>query len=798
MGRKQLILTLVCTVSGLFVWEGPTGELSAATVYAAELPDTQIDALVKSAFQQYRESWQISAELGAQLDQHHKQLLAVVDKGISTNGSVLAEREGAEQTEPAIEWNFWLNLAKRLNDPSLLPALYTWLSASEIPDRYLYQETLLQLIPQGKEQQLLSYLPEASSDGAFTILMTLSEREKITDSQLEQWYLPYRDKPQWEGFINFLSAKSDYADLLAKWYDDPALSVEQQRQIAQALLGDDHLDLLRDIAMSTKDIYTEQLIDAFLLRNHGDRKAAERLIASSEQNGFLVSVDGLTEKTLAELYPDSMLSKGIAEYRKIRGQVYFYQEAEGDWYAYQSYGEDFAQPVQAIAKWTAFLNKFPLHPAADDAAYRLARCYQQTGNFAQALHWFLQAQKSGDRDLSYDAFGQFLYVLDTEMADGRGVHSADVQLPAWTKAWIDYSQAVERLRQGAYAEANEALKQFLAQYKGKDLFQPALLSADLNSTVASSAERYPFWEEVSKQQRLANELANLRSQATNATGEERARLQYKLAALIYREPLLFYNHLWLGGRQSFFWFGQIKTMDYNETLADYIGRFNNYSQAIKAFSTVDLNVADPETAAKTLYSLALSNSKLLEYGEEVRYYASRVELGEQLLGYCHTLTERYPQSALADDALLLAYYYSLDRAYLQQVVQNYPQGDMVTTAKELLIAKQERANDPLRSYLPYQTVDVTDWRVPSDIKDWVEQNKQNPQYRDWKRSGDWAYIYIASKETEGVYFQAAADRQGVTFGFSRYALPKAWQKQEQVIRLPYRFIQQKSLVWEQN
>jgi tetratricopeptide (TPR) repeat protein len=559
------------------------------------------------------------------------------------------------------------------------------------------------------------------------------------------------------------------------------------------------LPLLRSVAETTEDITTEQLIDSYLVREHGDVAAARRLHESGMKHGFSVSLDGLTERFLADHFPNGKLRQGIEAYEKIRGVPYFYHmEIGGTWLSYQSRGDDFDNPREAKGRWLSFMENNPNHPALDDAAYRLARCYQQLGEYERALYWFHEAKSMGDRDLFYDTNGHYLFVLDVDMTAAQLAQLDTSRLPAWTKPWAAYSLAVEYLRERKYAQASAALQQFVDTYEKDD----AKLFGHEKQTALLRTKEYPFWQQVKEQLSLAKTLADMQAGVERASGAEKARRQYELAALIYHNPLLYYNHLWRGERQDFFWFGQIKQMEYNERLDQYIGRFNHLVQAIDVFSGINLNEADAVTGAKTLYSLMVAHSKLLEYGEEVKYYASKAMLGERILENGRKLLKLYPDSEFADDALLLMYAYTNDAALLQELLTRYPQSDQAGKAKQLAqenSAQKERTNwrDPLRSTLPYQTLDTDDWRIPAKVKDWMAQWKGKVGQRTM-RDGEWLYAYIVPKAGERAYVTIETDRNGVYFQYAGEPLTQSATHPDHgdvLIRLPYRFVQHAPVTW---
>jgi hypothetical protein len=476
-------------------------------------------------------------------------------------------------------------------------------------------------------------------------------------------------------------------DGLMRWFAQEGLPDEMKRQalalILNRPLAEPQLAWLRDMAQHTDDTAMEQMIDMVLLRNYGDSQAAARLIDSGEREGFRVPLDYEAEKELARRYPDSRLAAGIASYEHIRGAAYFFADNLNDGYLYQNEGDDFADPEKAIPQWLAFLRDFPLHPSADDAAYRLARCYQKLGLYREALHGFDQAMRTGDGDMTYEAKGLFLYVLDVDMT-GEDLQKLDAAaLPAWSGPWVAYTRAVNVLRDGDFADAAKQLSDFIAAYDGADLFAPLPRDMKQKDGYAPGGE-YQFWDKVKEQQRLAETLAALQRDIDGSDGKEKTAKQYALGAAVYRQPLLFYNHLWRGTRQNFFWIGQVGSMQDDASLKRFILRFNHLVRAGEIFSSIDLNEADPDLAAKTLFSLALCKSKLIDYGQEIAYMASDQQLEQEMIQTLQELLRRFPDSELADDALMLMYVYNGDIRQLHELLERYPNGDQAEKAKLLL------------------------------------------------------------------------------------------------------------------
>ncbi len=645
---------------------------------AGEQSESAFERLLLAAQAEFRDNGTLTAETADRFRQRKEMAVPIVVERLSLR-------------TPTDDIPFWLAVAQAVEDEGMLEPLLRWLPEppAGFYEHFLWREAFFQAlsayITEDNQADLIRQMDGTNAQSAALILELLESKHLLTEERIQAWEDRYFGRPPFEGIVQFLMM-SRKNEALMRLYDRKNLSAADRRRVVESLawsspFGTSERTWLRRQARQTDDPYIEQLIDAQLVWKHGDREAAARLYDSGDKHGFALPLFSEVERFLVNTVPDGTLAQGIRQYEQVRGRSYFIRPEGG---GYEPGGDDYDQPERAIPRWEAFLRDYPLHPAADDAAYRLARCYEMTGEYEKALYWFNQAVGLGDRDMIYDAEGLFLYVLDVEMTSADFARWDGRSLPAWVAPWAAYSQAVERMRDRDYGQAVEELKAFIAEYDGQDVFQ-GVFDADPESAMAgrTGGESYPFWERVKEQLGLAEQLMALDRAAKEAEGPDRARKQYELAAAIYHQPLLYYNHLWRGERQTFFWFGHIKTMGGNEALGRYIARFNHLVQAQAAFAQIDPDQADAETGAKTLFSMALGYGKLIEYGDEIAFYDTDAHLAQQLVETAKALLARYPDSPLADDGMMLMYDYTGDSAWLDEIVQRYPTGDQADRAKTI-------------------------------------------------------------------------------------------------------------------
>lgn len=804
------IMAIIC---GVTVLSTPLANASASSLTpslpangsadaSAAKTDKMAEQLLHSAMSEFRDhESKLSVATIKQIVLHKEELIPFVKAGVS----IAPERIHFNPWSKGYvyeEWSFWIELAKQLRDERLLPVLLHWTADKRyVPDSDVWMEAVEALLPQGKENELLSLLDQANANGVNLLLTIYAKRKPITDQQMEEWLKRYVTSPNIGGFVSVIAVQPNGNERLKKLFGTRKGATGLDRAIVVGIDFDKDREWLTRIAKSTADPWIEQTIDMNLAYEHGDQDAVRRLFESGEKSGYQVQIGGPVEKLIIASYPDGMLARGIKQYEKITGKPYFYGGDDEEWY--KAKGADYDQPQVGITQWQAFRKAFPNHPAADDAAYRLARCYQISGQYDQALVWFEQAMNSGDSDMGYNASGQFLFVMDVNMGQTEFAQLEKTAMPDWKHIWLRYSKAVDLLRANQYDQAASELQLLIKAYDGTDVFADSVLK----DTWTDYSDAFAFWDNVKKQLETAKKLAKVKQAIEQATGVEKARKQYELAADIFHDEFTYYNYLWSGQRQSFFWIGQVRDMEYSKSLDQYVGRLNNLLQAAEQFAAIELDQADAETGAKALYSQALSYSKLTGYGTEVAFHSTQAMLIAQLLETGEKLLKRYPESELADDTLLLMYHYSHELGYLERLLKQYPKGDQAALAKRLQKEAQsakntayKRPNDFLSS-LPYQTLSEEDWRTPASIKKWAEVSSGGKRFEGTIEENGWTYFLInLEKNATATLMNLEVDRNNcyVIYKINNPAINQKTQgKQGLLVRVPSRFLPKGQVTFQQ-
>lgn len=421
-----------------------------------------------------------------------------------------------------------------------------------------------------------------------------------------------------------------------------------------------------------------------------DRYGAFRLPG---EDGPPFQPDWRTLRPAALADPGGYLARGIAAYEKVEGgRPYFQVDLCGGRAAYDcpwlyTYGDRQFAPAREIPGWRAFLARFPRHPAAADAAYRLARCYEIDGDWTQALHWmWLAATHYPDGVVAPAAWGRLLFILDVEAPTPalRRAAGSPLLVPA-LRAAVRYTLAVRELRAGEYAWAAPDLA---------DHPPPALGWPQPSGTVP-----WPVALLAARQRQEAARLAALALRAfgpgvVGAGGTTAGRetwqgfppvppirdpvAAYALGAILYHHELAPYNLLWSGRQQWFFWYpGQINALvrgDLTPTWVHGLRAMNAFVQAYPVFAAV---AADPRAPAalraRALYSAGECLVHLDGFSVATDATAEDSVTRARIVATFRAFAARYRRyGGLAADALLTVARYTRAPADIAAVERRFP------------------------------------------------------------------------------------------------------------------------------
>jgi|GEM_PF-2043985 len=521
---------------------------------------------------------------------------------------------------------------------------------------------------------------------------------------------------------------------------------------------DDLIDWLWKVAQTDASPYCRQECLAALYTDLGEERALEQFVRDTDQNGAatlayeeqVFQMGGAGWQLLrdvAQKYPQSYLGRGIKMYEEVRGKPYFEIDRAEEQFNYvwvPPYGDEQYEPDREIPGWEKFLTEFSRHPAADDAAYCLARCYEIKGRFADAVKTMQKARFSTDGDMRYASDGRLVYILDVRMTYDQLKALSLENLEPPLQAYINYSLAVKEIRRDDFQQAAVRLEEFLKQATNLT-DSPGILPF----SYFNDYEKYDFRSAVENQLSDVKELAGLKAQWEESKAP--ADL-YNLAAAIFHNEMLYYNHLWAGQRQYYNWLGYINATDHGHAPAEMavsVRELINCNHSLPYFQQVYQDPSSsPELKAKALYSTGLCYIGLDEWGEDATFAFNSSELMDKIIATYQQFVKEYPASSMADDALLALGSYTGDAAYLQRIVEDYPESDIMGKAKNLIKEMESPYYRPVNYYgwsVPFKIVSLLDESMPREIKEWVASNTRQP-FAGSKNLGEWSYLLIAAGE----------------------------------------------------
>ena len=560
----------------------------------------------------------------------------------------------------------------------------------------------------------------------------------------------------------------------------------------------DLIEWLWKTAETDASPYCRQECLAVLYTDLGQEKALEWFVRDTDQNGvatpaqkeWVFQTDWRLLKAAGQKFPQSFLGRGVKVYEEVRGQPYFEIDRTEESFNtvwVPPYGDEEYDPDdREIPGWEEFLAEFSRHPAADDAAYRLARCYEIKERFADAIKTMQQARFLPDGDMRYAADGRLVYILDVRMTYNQLKALSLEKLEPPLQAFVNYSLAVKEIRREDYAQAASRLEEFLKQ---EDL---AVSQNSLPFNYFNDLDEYDFRGSVEKQLVEVKRIAGLQAQWEKS--KDPADL-YGLAAAIFHNEMLYYNHLWAGQRQYYNWLGHINSTGHGHAPAEmavFVREMINYNHSLPYFQQAYQDQSFPlELKAKALYSTGLSYIGLDEWGQDASFGFNMPEITEKIVTTYRQFVQEYPDSSMADDALLALGAYTGDAAYLQRILEEYPQSDSIEKAKNLIQEMGSPYYRPVDLYgrpVPFKIMSQDDESVPQEIKEWIAANTMQP-FTGSKTLGGWSYLLAAAgeKPTAGysVGVISISGSSGKLKVYYRIDGPAPGQVTAQVITCPY-------------
>jgi tetratricopeptide (TPR) repeat protein len=476
------------------------------------------------------------------------------------------------------------------------------------------------------------------------------------------------------------------------WLSSPELT---DQGVRVKLMGDlwwrpkaDVAAWLRSAAPAEADPAVAELMWSELYRVAGDPAALAGLNRVADAHGALRLPPGSPDpwdwqvlRPAVQADPSGLLARGVAAYETVEGgRPYFAVDRCPDpaapCWPFLS-GDAQYDPAREIPGWQAFLRQYPTHPAAADAAYRLARCEEILGRWRDALRDMrLAADVYPDGQIAPEARGRLVFMLDVEIPDtALQALAADPPAPELA-ADLRYGWALRELRRGEFRQA----------------------AADLQRNPPPAEPIYPWveWPLAAKAGQQRQEAAEIAAAARAAfpggydpepagtalfaappaIGDPAAA--YRVAQILFHDDLALYNDLWYGHQQSFYAFdGAVNALaagDFQPPWLVQVRGMNTYVAAEPIFAAVAADHAAPSALrAKAAYSAAECLVHLDGYNQLTMQTLPQGALQSEIVAAFRAFAEHYPHNGtLTADALLTVARYTRDPADVAIVRQRFP------------------------------------------------------------------------------------------------------------------------------
>jgi len=341
-------------------------------------------------------------------------------------------------------------------------------------------------------------------------------------------------------------------------------------------------------------------------------------------------------EALTAVAPESSFTASFDEYAAIRGGRYFADPKHHD-----GYGDHKYDPETEIPGFTAWIERYPGHPGLDDACYRLGRCFGIRGDGRRALDWFRRAQEVPDGDMRDDARCWEILLLDALLT------MDELRAEASTgDAKAMYSLGVRLFRRGETGEAARLIRAALPGLPGN-------LEADPGGQLRGVLQ-------IARLVRRGNLYAVGRRQYGDFDLYENLLWENARWHTLCREGVL-----WGWGHDGA-----------PEAFREEWRLSSNRLQARASFLAFLDTDHDPDWTAKARFSATTALGHTQGGHFEQRTVICPHEVRIQLAGEYADIARDFPESSLADDALVFSGLYSGDRDRFSEAMTRYPNGDM--------------------------------------------------------------------------------------------------------------------------
>lgn len=497
------------------------------------------------------------------------------------------------------------------------------------------------------------------------------------------------------------------SEALEAWLSSSELT---DRGVRVALMGDlrwrpasEVTVWLRTAAPREQDPAVAELMWSQLYRVTNDAAALQGLNRAADAYGAFRLPAGAADpwdwqvlRSAVQSDPAGFLARGVTAYEAVEGgRPYFAVDRcpspTAPCAPFLS-GDAQYDPSREIPGWQAFLRQYSAHPAAADAAYRLARCEEILGRWGDALRDMrLAAAVYPDGQISAEARGRLVFMLDVEIPDAALQALAAAPPAPELAADLRYAVAVRELRQGDYSQA----------------------ALDLQRSPPPAEPLFPWaqWPMATQSEQQAKEVAEIAAVAPRAfpkgyvpealgtevfaplpaIGDPSAA--YRVGQILFHDDLALYNELWYGEQQAFYAFGgDINDLAAGELQPQWLTQFrgmNTYIAAEPIFAAIAADRAAPgDLRAKAAYSAAECLVHLDGYNQTNGQTVPQPELADDIVAAFRAFAQQYPHDGdLTADALLTVARYTRASADVAAVEQRYPHTWQATAASGILAAR---------------------------------------------------------------------------------------------------------------
>ncbi len=428
---------------------------------------------------------------------------------------------------------------------------------------------------------------------------------------------------------------------------------------------------------------------------------------------FDSGIDSVILLRLFDRYPDSKLTEGAIFYRtKTGGEPYVGR--------YSSLPDDEVPPVlrtplnltSELDIWLEFLEKYPGHPASDDAKYRIARIHELNGNYIDAFTSYYKVHKMPDGVLGDVALARALFIADL-LLDSKSLSELKENIEhSELVPFLEYAIGVHLIREGELESALSKLEKFYNEYQDGDSLQGFIDPFLINETGLKIPSYSNFWSNVSRQVKNLKHLIKIRQ--APKTDES----LYEEAAFWFHNELTAYNYFWRGQKSSTFngfiptaWQGEktsTKLLLRHEMLKDVGNNYdaqNGHLISIEKCRSLLEKYPESKLLEKAKYTIILNyywlnlrdagvSLETARQWDDVRdkeKYGSGHFWNRAAIETAHKFVEVFPNSTKADDALLVIGELESaprDVKALERLLNDYPRSDRKRSAKNLLAQRK--------------------------------------------------------------------------------------------------------------